>query len=928
MDITTWAAPSLKSSLLIPDPRLSQIAHRRQLSANSLEGWYTAEDSASENDPAREAYEAAVEVFRRELTKDECKKIWLGDKNSMSDVQQAIQQARSNYESSSRKSKAREWLSRCATRIVYYGNVMDVIIQGCPEYASFAWGALKFLFIAITNHEELLTEISKAITKIADVLPRAELLSVLYPTKRMKTALSELYAHIIHFVQLAVKYYKSGRVAKSLAAVTKPFSIKYNPVLDDIRDASRRIYELANSAMKAELRDLHIQVRHLTEITLGVTVDLTRQRRQYEGSQIEMIQDLPIFQRVPYHEGTLEYCRSMTSRRRKRLSCSLSYTDVIKLKTWFENRNSAILIGEAHGVKTSSRDFAVDLLNLVRPSSLPVVWVLPERLESESVVELEDVMAGLVLQILELNPTLLSTGVNPISTRHFRTSLSVEQWLQLLRKSMQGMKQLLIVLDFTILQATLERSNMYEPEEFLEAFLGLKSIHGPIIKIVALTWKLDHVISGGIDDRFVTELIATDPGPRKVRLMRNPKFRAVFSSRRQKLAVALKESSLVADYWKRPDKEQGPTMSRVITISTLQSYFPPPLQSFKVSDHWKMSASYTARQSKTLGAILGVHCGDSLGATLEFKPWSWIKKTHPNGLRQILGGGVLKWPPGNATDDTDLTRAVLLAYRDFEEYKAARDAQSTESFNVVQAAAEYAVKWNEGDWPGRSKGSRPNDIGNTTKIGLRNYKRTKDTAICGAGAGQAGNGSLMRCIPTGLFATGESRKSESIAISGFTHNDTKCTISCAVYNEIVDALVNGKTPQEAVEIGKVTANELGCMEVADAIKEGETLSLQKVANEGPRGIVSVSGFVLNSLKLAVAAVLDARSFEDVLVDLVRLGGDTDTHGAIAGGLLGAREGIEKIPASWLEKLQFRGEFEQVVLRILQLQETAGQTETA
>lgn len=88
-----------------------------------------------------------MEMFKKELTRDECKRIWLGDKNTIADVQSAIQQARDNYGKDSRKSKARDWLTRCSSRITYYGNIMDVMIQGCPEYASFAWGALKFLFI-------------------------------------------------------------------------------------------------------------------------------------------------------------------------------------------------------------------------------------------------------------------------------------------------------------------------------------------------------------------------------------------------------------------------------------------------------------------------------------------------------------------------------------------------------------------------------------------------------------------------------------------------------------------------------------------------------------------------------------------------------------------------------------------------------------
>lgn len=334
-----------------------------------------------------------------------------------------------------------------------------------------------------------------------------------------------------------------------------------------------------------------------------------------------------------------------------------------------------------------------------------------------------------------------------------------------------------------------------------------------------------------------------------------------------------------------------------------------------------MSSLDRSRNSRTLGALLGVHCGDSLGATLEFQPWSQIKRDYPNGLREIIGGGGLDWPAGHATDDTDLTRAVLLAYRDYEELKQTGTAQELEDFNVVKAAAEYSLKWRDGDWPARKKGSRPIDIGNATQIGLQQYKRSRDPVTCGAGEGSAGNGSLMRCIPTGLFASDEKRRSESMAISAFTHNDRRCTIACAAYNEIVAALIRGMTVQEAVDFGKSTADALKCAQVTQAIKEGETIPLSKIASEGQGNdrTVSVSGYVLSSLKLSIAALLDSRSFEDVLVDVVRLGGDADTHGAIAGGLLGARKGVESIPERWLEKLQFRKEFEEVATRILELQ---------
>jgi ADP-ribosylglycohydrolase len=58
----------------------------------------------------------------------------------------------------------------------------------------------------------------------------------------------------------------------------------------------------------------------------------------------------------------------------------------------------------------------------------------------------------------------------------------------------------------------------------------------------------------------------------------------------------------------------------------------------------------------------------------------------------------------------------------------------------------------------------------------------------------------------------------------------------------------------------------------------------------------------------VAAVLDPRPFEDVVVDVTRTGNDTDTNGAIAGGLAGVRDGLGGIPERWVATLQFADEF--------------------
>ncbi|KAK0670126.1 putative ADP-ribosyl glycohydrolase [Cercophora samala] len=343
--------------------------------------------------------------------------------------------------------------------------------------------------------------------------------------------------------------------------------------------------------------------------------------------------------------------------------------------------------------------------------------------------------------------------------------------------------------------------------------------------------------------------------------------------------------------------------------------------------------------SRVLGALLGVHAGDSLGATLEFMSWEEIQRRFPSPLRDIVGGGHFGWKAGDATDDTDLTRAVLLGYYD----EARKSGKKQKGEGVVERAAWYFVDWFEGrEWPGRVKGRKPKDVGGATAQGIMTFKAYGDVKKSGAGEGRAGNGSLMRCVPTGLFQRdGDKMVEESMAISAVTHDDSCCVVSCVAYNAMVRALVEGKKADEAWQAGMEVLKGVGEKEKREGRGGGRIESavgkvqrtmeggrhrvkLDDFALNGPRSARNfreeiprgASGYVLESLKLGVAALFDPRSLEDILVDVVRIGRDTDTNGAIAGGLLGARDGAEAIPLRWREKLQYGREFAEIVEYLL------------
>ena len=351
--------------------------------------------------------------------------------------------------------------------------------------------------------------------------------------------------------------------------------------------------------------------------------------------------------------------------------------------------------------------------------------------------------------------------------------------------------------------------------------------------------------------------------------------------------------------------------------------------------------------SRRAGALVGVHAGDSLGATFEFNPVGPARI--PGDELDVTGGGAFGWNAGDATDDTDLTRAVLHAH-----LAAVEDPD----IDIVRVAADNMATW-------RARG--PRDIGGATSAGLRRYAETGDPRRAGAGQGSAGNGSLMRTIPTAVFADPADRARLSREISAVTHDDLTCQAACVAYNDIVADVIAGRPVAEAIDKAAALAADdvfgeeaslcTNCGEpteptpngpvhttnvsrycetwhgdpdegddeadpdpayaaavdaVAAAVAAGRSLDLAAVAGSGqfPAGYPYQpgGGHVLHSLAMAVAAAEDPRPFDQVLSDVVQLGGDADTNGAIAGGLLGARDGIDAIPERWRDKLQYGSEF--------------------
>ena len=82
-------------------------------------------------------------------------------------------------------------------------------------------------------------------------------------------AVSQLYAHIIKFIQFAMRWYQKGKIAHSVGSILSPFQIKGKQMMEQITECSRNVDKLAMSACRAETRGLHLKVIELTRLANG-----------------------------------------------------------------------------------------------------------------------------------------------------------------------------------------------------------------------------------------------------------------------------------------------------------------------------------------------------------------------------------------------------------------------------------------------------------------------------------------------------------------------------------------------------------------------------------------------------------------------------------------------------------------------------------
>lgn len=305
--------------------------------------------------------------------------------------------------------------------------------------------------------------------------------------------------------------------------------------------------------------------------------------------------------------------------------------------------------------------------------------------------------------------------------------------------------------------------------------------------------------------------------------------------------------------------------------------------------------------------MLGLIVGDALGVPVESMSRTELMKNPITGMREY---GTHHQPRGTWSDDSSMALAEL---------DSIRMVGTIDYTDMMERFSRWCM---HGEY---TPFGEVFDIGIATSRALMNYaKGIAPLESGGKTEWDNGNGSLMRILPVCLYLFKRQKKvctseNESIymihAVSALTHAHVRSQMACGIYYFLVKAILEEEGSLEnRLQKGMDRAYQYYRQDLSNhrELENYKRLADLSEFKETPKEGIKSSGYVVDTLEAAVWCLLHSHSYKETVLMAVNLGEDTDTIGAVAGGLAGLYYKEEGIPQEWTQVLQRREWIEEVL----------------
>lgn len=287
--------------------------------------------------------------------------------------------------------------------------------------------------------------------------------------------------------------------------------------------------------------------------------------------------------------------------------------------------------------------------------------------------------------------------------------------------------------------------------------------------------------------------------------------------------------------------------------------------------------------------LLGTAIGDALGLPIQFLEREVVAK---NPITTMEGLDQFNIPAGTWSDNTSLSFCL---------------AESLCNGYDLNDIINKFTKWMYEDY--WTPANETFDINYINYFAIVNLRNNGSPHVAGID-NKRGNRdeSLMRILPLVPYILNmeeENRFRIIKEISSLTYRHSRSILACIALCEFAIQYINLQSVEEAYQAMQQTILQLLKRDMF--IEEGipferlTGLSYEEFKTIALKDIHSTE-YVIDTLEASLWCIFNTTSYKDAVLKAVNLGDDTDTVGAITGGLAGIIYGYDTIPPEWLEVL--------------------------
>jgi ADP-ribosyl-[dinitrogen reductase] hydrolase len=298
---------------------------------------------------------------------------------------------------------------------------------------------------------------------------------------------------------------------------------------------------------------------------------------------------------------------------------------------------------------------------------------------------------------------------------------------------------------------------------------------------------------------------------------------------------------------------------------------------------------------KAQGMLVGLMVGDALGAPVEFGWSSTMIRSNWNGQMQDH-----RIPKGHYTDDT----AMALCLAD-----SLLECGGYNSYDVMNKYYRWA---NTGYRASENDGKPASDIGAQTASAIAMYTQQPVIRKNQPRHTGAGNGGIMRLAPAVIVSCDQpvvDAMNFAKITSRETHFSEEADAGAEVFSAMLWQALRLDDKQKVVDVSKYSTGE-----TYDSVLQRAMFT--KNLNDATE-LKDLGGYVVDAIKIAVWGFLNFDRINQGMLEVIRLGGDTDTNAAIYGQLAGAYYGHGAIPNEWIVDLRHHNDIKLIANRLFE-----------